>query len=54
MPRPGLIKGRLDRAHHLLESGELTVGQIAGDVGFATALRRKPVWGRIKACAAGT
>ncbi|MGW0184580.1 GlxA family transcriptional regulator [Streptomyces sp. NPDC003362] len=36
-PRQWLIKQRLDRARHLLESSSLTVDQIAGDVGFATA-----------------
>ncbi|MET8405397.1 helix-turn-helix domain-containing protein [Streptomyces sp900116325] len=36
-PRQWLIKQRLDRARHLLESSGLTVDQIAADVGFATA-----------------
>lgn len=35
-PRQWLIKQRLDRARHLLESSHLTVDQIAADVGFAT------------------
>ncbi|WP_406310702.1 GlxA family transcriptional regulator [Streptomyces sp. NBC_00623] len=36
-PRQWLIKQRLDRARHLLESSDMTVDQIAADVGFATA-----------------
>jgi transcriptional regulator GlxA family with amidase domain len=36
-PRQWLIKQRLDRARHLLEASDLTVEQIAADVGFATA-----------------
>jgi transcriptional regulator GlxA family with amidase domain len=36
-PRRWLIKQRLDRARHLLESSDLGIDQIAGEVGFATA-----------------
>jgi len=36
-PRQWLIRQRLDRARHLLESSRMTVDQIAGEVGFATA-----------------
>ncbi|MEU1692287.1 GlxA family transcriptional regulator [Streptomyces hirsutus] len=36
-PRRWLTKQRLDRARHLLESTDLTVEQIAVEVGFATA-----------------
>ncbi|WP_425826184.1 GlxA family transcriptional regulator [Streptomyces fractus] len=36
-PRQWLIKQRLGRARQLLESSDLTVDQIAADVGFATA-----------------
>ncbi|MFI0544289.1 transcriptional regulator GlxA family with amidase domain [Streptomyces canus] len=36
-PRQWIIKQRLDRARHLLESSSLTIDQIATDVGFATA-----------------
>ncbi len=41
-PGRWLIEQRLDRARHLLESTDLTVDQIAVDIGFATAasLRR--------------
>ncbi|MCX5182902.1 GlxA family transcriptional regulator [Streptomyces sp. NBC_00268] len=35
--RQWIIKQRLDRARHLLESSNLTIDQIATDVGFATA-----------------
>lgn len=36
-PRQWLTKQRLERARHLLEASDLTVEQIATDVGFATA-----------------
>ncbi|MEU6845464.1 helix-turn-helix domain-containing protein [Streptomyces sp. NPDC046716] len=36
-PRQWLIRQRLDRALHLLETSELTVDQIAAEIGFATA-----------------
>ncbi|MFF5860674.1 GlxA family transcriptional regulator [Streptomyces sp. NPDC012751] len=36
-PRQWIIKQRLDRARHLLESSDLGIDQIATDVGFATA-----------------
>lgn len=36
-PHQWLIKQRLDRALHLLESTEMTVDQIAAEIGFATA-----------------
>lgn len=36
-PRQWLIKQRLDRARHLLESSDRSVDQIAADVGFATS-----------------
>jgi len=36
-PRQWLIRQRLDRARHLLESSTMTVEQIAAEIGFATA-----------------
>jgi transcriptional regulator GlxA family with amidase domain len=36
-PRQWLIHRRLDRARHLLESSNMTVDQIASEIGFATA-----------------
>jgi transcriptional regulator GlxA family with amidase domain len=36
-PRRWLTRQRLDRPRHLLEATDLTVDQIAAEVGFATA-----------------
>ncbi|MFC8427436.1 GlxA family transcriptional regulator [Streptomyces sp. NPDC057253] len=36
-PRQWLIKQRLDRARHLLESSHMSIDRIAGEIGFATA-----------------
>jgi len=36
-PRKWLIRQRLDRARHLLESSSMTIDQIATEIGFATA-----------------